>query len=191
VAFDRAVKAVERSGLDGPAAHWRGIRDTIHAEVCRRAWDPAAGSFVAEYGSSRLDASLLLVPLVGFLPPSDQRIVGTVRAIQQRLGLGGLVRRYEPDPSLEGVGGGEGAFLACSFWLADNLALQGRHDEAHALFERLLELRNDVGLLAEEYDPEAGRMLGNHPQALSHVALVNTACNLSHPQRGLLHRRRE
>jgi GH15 family glucan-1,4-alpha-glucosidase len=191
VAFDRAVKAVERSGFPGPVERWRGIRDSIHAEVCRRAWDPAGRTFVQDYGSRRVDASLLLLPLVGFLPPEDPRIAGTVRAVRDRLTSGGLVRRYEPDPRLEGVSGGEGAFLPCSFWLADNLALQGREDEARRLFERLLALRNDVGLLSEEYDPQAGRMLGNFPQALSHVALVNTAFNLSHTERAMLHRSRD
>ena len=179
VAFDRAVKAVENFSHAGPVDHWRALRDRIHEEVCRRAYDPAQGSFVQSYGGRELDASLLLMPLVGFLPASDPRIRGTVDAIQRRLSVDGLLLRYDTGSTDDGLPPGEGAFLACSFWLADNLVLQGRHDEARALFERLLALRNDVGLLAEEYDPRARRMLGNVPQAFSHVALVNTALNLT------------
>jgi GH15 family glucan-1,4-alpha-glucosidase len=179
VAFDRAVKAVEAFGLAGPVGRWRALRDRIHAEVCDRAFDTKLGSFVQSYGGMELDASLLLMPLVGFLPPDDPRVRGTVEAIQRRLAVDGLLLRYDTGSTDDGLPPGEGAFLACSFWLADNLVLQGRHAEAQSLFERLLALRNDVGLLAEEYDPRARRMLGNFPQAFSHVALVNTALNLT------------
>jgi GH15 family glucan-1,4-alpha-glucosidase len=179
VAFDRAVKAVEAFGLEGPVARWRALRDRIHAEVCDNAYDAKLGSFVQSYGGTELDASLLLMPLVGFLPPDDPRMRGTVEAIQRRLAVDGLLLRYDTGATDDGLPPGEGAFLACSFWLADNLVLQGRHAEAQSLFERLLALRNDVGLLAEEYDPRARRMLGNFPQAFSHVALVNTALNLT------------
>jgi GH15 family glucan-1,4-alpha-glucosidase len=179
VAFDRAVKAVEGFGLEGPVERWRALRDRVHDEVCRNAFDAELGSFVQSYGGRELDASLLLMPLLGFLPASDPRVRGTVEAIQQRLSVDGLLLRYDTGASNDGLPPGEGAFLACSFWLADNLALQGRHAAARALFERLLGVRNDVGLLAEEYDPRARRMLGNFPQAFSHVALVNTALNLT------------
>jgi GH15 family glucan-1,4-alpha-glucosidase len=181
VAFDRAVKAVERWGYDGPAGRWRGVRDAIHQEVCRRGFDPTRHTFTQSYGSRQLDASLLMMPLVGFLRPDDPRMVGTVAAIERELVRGGFVQRYPMDQetaSVDGLPPGEGAFLACSFWLADNLAMQGRYGQARALFERLLALRNDVGLLSEEYDPEAGRLLGNFPQAFSHVGLINTAYNL-------------
>ena len=179
VAFDRAVKAVEHFGLDGPVEHWRRVRSTIHAQVCEAAFDARQNAFVQSYGSPHLDASLLLMPLVGFLPPSDPRVRGTVRAIERELLVDGLVRRYATASSIDGLPPGEGTFLPCSFWLADNLALMGRQADAEALFERLLSLANDVGLLAEEYDPLAKRMLGNFPQALTHVALVNTARLLS------------
>jgi GH15 family glucan-1,4-alpha-glucosidase len=179
-AFDRAAKMVEMRG--GNPERWRLVRDRIHADVCAKAFDPDLGSFVQAYGSKALDASLLLVPLVGFLPPTDPRIVGTVKAIEQRLVVDGLVCRYDTGGGIDGLPPGEGAFLACSFWLADNWILQGRVGEARELFERLLALRNDVGLLAEEYDPHLGRQLGNFPQAFSHVALVNTAFNLTRTQ---------
>ncbi|HYD39208.1 MAG TPA: glycoside hydrolase family 15 protein [Anaeromyxobacter sp.] len=181
VAFDRAVKAVERFGRDGPPGgvdRWRALRDEIHADVCRRAWNPEVGAFTQAYGSRRLDAALLLLPVVGFLPHRDPRIEGTVRAIERELVRDGLVLRYVDDGA-DGLPPGEGVFLLCSFWLADHLALSGRVDEARALFERLLALRNDVGLLAEEYDPAAGRLLGNFPQAFSHIGVVNTAFNLT------------
>ena len=179
VAFDRAIKISER--LDGgeDVTPWREIRDKIHADVCANAFDPELGSFVQAYGSKSLDAALLLVPLVGFLPPSDPRMTGTVKAIEKRLLLDGLVFRYDSGEGVDGLPPGEGAFLACSFWLADNYILQGRVREARELFEHLLSLRNDVGLLAEEYDPRTRRQLGNFPQAFSHVALVNTAFNLT------------
>jgi GH15 family glucan-1,4-alpha-glucosidase len=179
VAFDRAVKAVEDFGLPGAVEKWRVLRDRIHTEVCKNSFNERLGSFVQTYGGSQLDASLLLMPLVGFLPASDSRIQGTVAAIERHLTVEGLVLRYDTAHTEDGLPPGEGAFLACSFWLADNMILQGRHAEARALFERLLGLCNDVGLLAEEYDPRAGRMLGNFPQAFSHVALINTALNLT------------
>jgi GH15 family glucan-1,4-alpha-glucosidase len=183
VAFDRAVKAVEWFGLPGPVDRWRALRDEVHAEVCRRAWNAEVGAFTQSYGARALDASLLLLPMTGFLPPDDPRIAGTVAAIERELVQDGLVLRYRTEESDDGLPPGEGAFLACSFWLADAYALLGRDEEARALFERLLALRNDVGLLAEEYDPVARRQLGNFPQAFSHVGVVNTAFNLTkeHP----------
>ena len=184
VAFDRAIKAVERYRVEGPLQEWRAIRDHIHADVCRHGFDPAVGAFTQSYGSTALDASLLLMPLVGFLPAGDPRMQGTVRAIERQLCEDGLVLRYRSDEADDGLPPGEGAFLACSFWLADNYARAGRRDDAHALFERLLALRNDVGLLAEEYDPVAGRQLGNFPQAFSHVGLINTAFNLTPREHG-------
>jgi GH15 family glucan-1,4-alpha-glucosidase len=179
VALDRAVKGVERFGLDGPVTRWRAVRDAIHADVCRHGYDAETGAFVQFYGSKHLDASLLMIPLVGFLPCEDERVRGTVRAIERHLARDGFVARYHTDPAVDGLPPGEGAFLPCSFWLADNLALLGRRAEARALFERLLAIRNDVGLLSEEYDPDAGRLLGNFPQSFSHVGLVNTARNLT------------
>jgi GH15 family glucan-1,4-alpha-glucosidase len=181
VAIDRAVQAVERFGLPGPAGRWRKLRTQMHQEICQRAVDPARGCFVRAYGSTELDASLLLLPLVGFLPPGDERVVRTVKAVQDELCENGLVRRYRTDDqgAADGLAGGEGAFLACSFWLVDNLALAGRRNEAERLLERLLDLRNDVGLLAEEYDPSRWRLVGNFPQAFSHVGLVNSAFNLA------------
>ncbi|MGO4683997.1 glycoside hydrolase family 15 protein [Hyphomicrobium sp. 2TAF46] len=178
VAFDRAVKWVEQLGVESPVERWRKVRDAIHDDVCRYGFDNELGSFVQAYGSKVLDASLLLLPIVGFLPPSDPRIVGTVRAIERRLLVDGLVFRYDTGKTDDGLPPGEGAFLACSFWFVDNLILQGRAAEARKMFERLLALRNDVGLLAEEYDPRARRQMGNFPQAFSHVSLVNTAYNL-------------
>jgi GH15 family glucan-1,4-alpha-glucosidase len=178
VAFDRAIRSAEEFGLDGPLDHWRRIRSTIHAEVCARGFDSAQNSFVQSYGATALDASLLLIPLVGFLPPADARVRGTLAAIEQKLIRDGLVLRYDTQTGTDGLPPGEGAFLACSFWLADNYILQKRYDEARALFERLLLLRNDVGLLAEEYDAVAKRQLGNFPQAFSHLALISTARNL-------------
>ena len=179
VALDRAVKAVERFGLEGPVDRWRTARDQIHADVCAKGYDPEIGAFVQFYGGRLLDASLLMIPLVGFLSADDPRMRGTVKAIEERLTTDGFVARYATVPEVDGLPPGEGAFLPCSFWLADNLALQGRHDEARALFERLLAVRNDVGLLAEEYEPRTRRLLGNFPQAMSHMALINTAANLT------------
>src|ERR1700730_473645 len=161
VAFDRAIKSAEEFGLEGPVEGWRAVAAEIHDQVCRRGFDPELGSFVQSYGAKQLDASLLLLPSVGFLPPSDPRITGTVAAIERRLPPG------------------EGAFLACSFWLADVYMLQDRAADAVRLFKRLVGLANDVGLLSEEYDPRTERLVGNFPQAFSHVALVNSAYNLT------------
>jgi GH15 family glucan-1,4-alpha-glucosidase len=180
VAFDRAIRSAQEFGLDAPdIGRWRRVRDTIHREVLNRGFDRDKNSFVQSYGSSDLDASLLLLPIVGFLAPDDPRVVGTVTAVERELLDHGLVLRYRTDKGTDGLPSGEGAFLACSFWLADNYVLMGRKDDARALFERLIALRNDVGLLAEEYDPVGNRQLGNFPQAFSHLALVNTAYNLS------------
>ena len=179
VALDRAVKAVEEFGLAGEAEKWRRLRRVIHDDVCRQGFNPEVNSFVQYYGSTEPDASLLMLPLVGFLPATDARIVGTVDYIQRRLVRDGFVDRYPTHPAVDGLPPGEGAFLLCTFWLADNLALQDRDAEAREIFERLLELRNDVGLLSEEYDPEARRLVGNFPQAFSHIGLINTARNLS------------
>ncbi len=191
VAFDRAVKSVEELRLDGPSARWRSLRDAVHAEVCERGFDRARGTFTQSYGSRELDASTLLIPLVGFLPPDDPRVVGTVSAIERDLMRGGFVQRYSIDPggASDGLPGPEGVFLACSFWLASCYALMGREADARGLFERLLALRNDVGLLSEEYDPAAKRLLGNFPQAFSHLALVGTAFDLHPGHPGRTHRR--
>jgi GH15 family glucan-1,4-alpha-glucosidase len=180
VAFDRAAHELEAQAYNEPAERWRAIADEIHAEVCERGFDRNLGSFVQAYGSKRLDASLMLIPLVGFLPATDPRVRGTLRAIEDRLLIDGeFVLRYEPDNPADGLPAGEGAFLACSFWLVDNYILQGRYAEARRLFDRLLSRCNDVGLLSEEFDPMTGRMLGNFPQAFSHVGLINSALNLS------------
>jgi GH15 family glucan-1,4-alpha-glucosidase len=180
VAFDRAIEAVERFDEDGPLDRWKQLRQEIHDEVCRECFDVALNSFVQSYGSRELDASTLLIPLVGFLPPDDPRVVGTVERIERDLTRDGFVDRYagEQTADVDGLPPGEGVFLPCSFWLVDCLALIGRDADATALFERLLGVRNDLGLLAEEYDPHAKRLLGNFPQAFSHVGLVNSAYNL-------------
>jgi len=178
VAVDRMVRSAEQFRLEGPLRRWRSLRRRIHQEVCRRGFNSSIGAFVRSYGSRDLDASLLLLPLVGFLPVSDARVRSTVAAIERRLLRGGLVRRYESKAAGDGLPGGEGEFLACSFWLADNYVLLDRYDDARRLFERLLALRNDVGLLSEEYDPAQRRFLGNFPQSFSHIAIVNTAHNL-------------
>jgi GH15 family glucan-1,4-alpha-glucosidase len=167
---------------------WRNVREQIHAQVCSRAFDPERGVFVQSYGSKELDAAVLLMPLVGFLPPSDPRVRNTVEQIERCLVADGFVLRYRSESGADGLPGGEGAFLACSFWLADNLVLLGRMDEARRLFERLLSLRNDVGLLSEEYDFTTKRLVGNFPQAFSHIALVNTAHNLAHAKKPVLQR---
>jgi GH15 family glucan-1,4-alpha-glucosidase len=180
VALDRAVKMVETFGLKGPVDRWRTVRDRIHDEVCTKGFNPRRGTFTQFFGSDALDANLLIIPQVGFLPASDPRVVGTVDAIQRDLTWEGLVLRYRTEEGgVDGLPPGEGVFLPCSFWLADALAMLERRDEARALFERLLSLRNDVGLLSEEYDPRAKRLLGNFPQAFSHIALVDTASNLA------------
>ena len=178
VAFDRAVRSIEEFGLDGPLERWRDIRASIHQEVCEHGYDAKQNAFVQSFGDATLDASLLLVPMVGFLPPDDPRVRGTVAAVERKLVRDGLVMRYDTGRAVDGLPPGEGAFLACSFWLVDNYVLLGRYDEAGALFERLLALRNDVGLLAEEYDPHSRRQLGNFPQAFSHLALINAAHSL-------------
>ncbi|HEX8789363.1 MAG TPA: glycoside hydrolase family 15 protein, partial [Polyangiaceae bacterium] len=184
VAFDRAVRRIQALGGGGPLARWKALRDEIHEDVCRHGYDASVGAFVQYYGSTDLDASLLMIPLVGFLPASDPRVQSTVRAIQRDLVTdGGFVCRYRNHKKLDGLPEGEGVFLPCSYWLADNLALMGRHDEARTLFERLVGLCNDVGLVSEEYDPQRGRLLGNFPQAFTHVSLVNTARNVTAPQR--------
>jgi GH15 family glucan-1,4-alpha-glucosidase len=188
VAFDRAIKTAETFGAGGPVERWRVLRKMIHDEICARGFDSDIGAFVQSYDSKQLDASVLLIPLVGFLPPEDPRIRSTVEKIQTHLMSDGFVRRYDTAHGVDGLPGEEGAFLACSFWLADNLVLLGRQQEARQLFERLLSLRNDVGLLSEEYDPKTKRFIGNFPQALSHIALVNTAHNLSMAEKPVMQR---
>lgn len=178
VALDRAVRTIEDFGEDGPLERWRKLRSEIHDEICRLGFSREKNSFVQFFGSKCLDASTLMIPLVGFLPADDPRVRGTVAAIEKHLMRGGLVQRYIPETAVDGLEGSEGVFIACSFWLADNYVLQNRAEEARELFERLLALRNDVGLLSEEYDPDERRMLGNFPQAFSHLALVNSAHNL-------------
>jgi GH15 family glucan-1,4-alpha-glucosidase len=179
VALDRGIRGAARASDDATLARWRQLADTIHRDVCTRGFDADLGSFVQSYGSRALDASLLLLPTTGFLPPTDPRVRGTVAAIERDLTVDGFVLRYDTGTGVDGLPPGEGVFLACSFWLADALTLIGRIDDARRLFERLLAIRNDVGLLAEEYDPAAKRLVGNFPQAFSHIALVNTAHNLS------------
>ena len=190
VAFDRAVKAVERYGLQGPVDGWRQLREDVHDLVCRDGFSEQRNSFTQYFGTEDVDASLLLLPLVGFLPANDPRIVGTVAAVERDLLHNGFVRRYCPRQEVDGLPEGEGVFIACTFWLADNYHLQGRHDEAVQVFERLVGLCNDLGMLAEEYDAVGRRLLGNFPQAFSHVMLINTARNLSHGQ-GYAERRHE
>jgi GH15 family glucan-1,4-alpha-glucosidase len=191
VAFDRAVKVIESGQRTGPADRWREIRDRIHREVCAKGYNQARGAFTQYYGADELDAAVLLIPEVGFLPPDDARVVATVDAISKDLVTDGLVRRYQlpgaAKSAVDGLSGSEGAFLACSFWLANALNLTGRPKEAAELFERLLSLRNDVGLLSEEYDPRYGRQVGNMPQAFSHMPLIQTALNLA--EHGCEHRR--
>ena len=179
VAFDRAIKSAEAFNLDAPLDRWRQLCRKIHDDVCRRGFDPELGSFVRSYGSKDLDASLLLLPTVGFLPPTDPRVRGTVEAIERKLLLEGLVMRYDTEETDDGLVSDEGVFLPCSFWLVDAYVLLGRMADARRLFDHLLTLCNDVGLLSEEYDPRTGRLLGNFPQALSHIALINSAFNLN------------
>jgi len=181
VAMDRGVKAIEDFDHEGPAEHWREVRAEIHAEVLERGFDPELNSFVQSYDSKRLDASLLTIPIVGFLPPEDARVRGTLEAIRRELYRDGFVQRYSHDEetvAVDGLPPGEGAFFLCSFWFVDNLALLGKLAEACELFERLLSLRNELGLLSEEYDPELGRLVGNFPQAFSHIGLINTVMML-------------
>jgi GH15 family glucan-1,4-alpha-glucosidase len=179
VAMDRAIRAIENFGLQGPLDRWKRVRATIHAEVCSRGFDRELGSFVQSYGSRELDASLLLLPTTGFLPADDPRIRGTIEAVERRLLVDGFVLRYDTGSAVDGLPPGEGAFLACSFWLVDAYVLLGRLEDAQRMFERLLSLRTDLGLLAEEYDTRARRLVGNFPQAFSHIALVNSAHNLA------------
>ncbi|MGH7399829.1 MAG: glycoside hydrolase family 15 protein [Candidatus Rokuibacteriota bacterium] len=178
VAFDRAMKSSEHFGVKGPVDRWREVRDAIRADICENGFDRERNTFVQHYGGKALDASLLLIPQVGFLPPDDPRVVGTIEAIERDLVRDGFVLRYSTDEVDDGIGGEEGAFLVCSFWLADVYVMLGRLDDAVKLFDRLLGLRNDLGLLAEEYDPVRGRLVGNYPQAFSHIGLINTAYNL-------------
>ena len=180
VAADRAVKTIERYKERGPVERWRRLRATIHDDVCRNAWDGERAAFTQYYGSGELDAAVLMMPLVGFLEATDERMVSTVAAIDRELRVDGFVRRYShPDAAVDGLAGSEGAFLPCTFWLADNYAMMGRKEVATEIFERLVGLANDVGLLAEEYDVQHQRLVGNFPQAFTHVSLINTALNLS------------
>jgi GH15 family glucan-1,4-alpha-glucosidase len=190
VAFDRAVKSTELFGLEGPVDKWRAIQKQIHAEVCERGFDSRRGCFVQAYDSKQLDASLLLLPSMGFLPASDARVKNTIEAIERELLCDGFVMRYDTGETQDGLPPGEGVFIACSFWLADAYVLLGRIDEARSLFERLLSLRNDVGLLSEEYDTRLRRQVGNFPQAFSHVGLINTAHNLSRVEKPVHQRSR-
>jgi GH15 family glucan-1,4-alpha-glucosidase len=179
VAFDRAVSMVEQAGYPGPVDHWRALRDEIHRDVCEHGFNRDVGAFVQSYGSDRLDASVLMIPLVGFLPGVDARVKSTIDAIERDLTNDGFVMRYDPtNEDLDGIGEREGVFLPCSFWMVEALALADRHADACALFDRLLGVANDVGLLAEEYDPEARRLVGNFPQAFTHLALVAAAHTL-------------
>ena len=179
VAFDRAVKSIEQCGFKGPKERWEQLRGRICEEIIAKGYDAKRNTFVQYYGGSDLDASLLLIPQLGFLPPEDPRVIGTIEAIERELIVDGLVMRYPTHSGSDGLPAGEGAFLVCSFWLANSLALIGRREDAVALFERLLALRNDLGLLAEEYDPRAKRFLGNFPQAFSHIGVINTAAHLA------------
>jgi GH15 family glucan-1,4-alpha-glucosidase len=191
VAVDRAIKGIERKGMKGPLEKWRALRGRIHDDVCRQGFNPSRGAFVQYYGSDALDASLLMMPLVGFLPAKDPRVVSTVEAILRELMIDGLVRRYLTETVIDGLPPGEGVFLPCTFWLVDCLEAMGRHEEAHEIFSRLLALRNDVGLLSEEYDPKLKRQLGNFPQAFSHISLINSAYNISMPRGPAKHRATE
>ncbi|MEE1735149.1 glycoside hydrolase family 15 protein, partial [Streptomyces sp. BE147] len=183
VAVDRTIKLIESGDAEGPLERWRELRETIHRDVCERGYDKDRNTFTQSYGSKELDASLLLIPQMGFLPPDDKRVIGTIEAIQRELSTeDGFVLRYPTsgeDAGVDGLAGDEGAFLACSFWLADDLAMIGRVDEARQLFEKLLSLRNDLGLLAEEWDSRLQRQVGNFPQAFSHVPLIDTALRLT------------
>jgi GH15 family glucan-1,4-alpha-glucosidase len=184
VVFDRAVRLAERFALEAPVERWAATRDEIHSEVCEHGYDAERRTFTQYYGSRELDASALNIALVGFLPPNDERVTGTIDAIWQGLGKDGFVARYSTDLTDDGLPGGEGQFLACSFWLVSALALNARADDARVLFDRLLDLRNDVGLLAEEYDVERGRQVGNFPQAFSHLALIQAAAAIAAAEAG-------
>lgn len=186
VAFDRAIRSATEFGMKGPVEQWKSIRAAIHADVCQKGFDAKRNTFVQAYGAPELDASLLRIPIVGFLPPDDPRVRSTVEAIERDLVVDGLVRRYDTGASEDGLPPGEGLFLACSFWLADAYSRIGRGADAKLLFDRLLSLRNDLGLLSEEYDPETKRLVGNFPQAFSHIALVNTAYQLSRTRQPML-----
>jgi GH15 family glucan-1,4-alpha-glucosidase len=179
VVFDRAVRMAERFKLEAPLERWKQIRDGIHREVCERGYDSERRTFTQYYGSKELDASVLNIPIVGFLPGDDERVTGTIDAVWRELGRDGFVSRYSTAETDDGLAGDEGQFLACSFWLVSALALNGRPEEARTLFERLLELRNDLGLLAEEYDVGRGRQVGNFPQAFSHLALIVAARDIA------------
>jgi GH15 family glucan-1,4-alpha-glucosidase len=183
VAFDRAIKSAETFGLEGPLDEWRALRDEIFEEVCAKGFDPELGTFVQAYGAKHVDANLLLMPSMGFLPVSDPRVAGTIATIEQRLLRDGFVRRYDTEDTDDGLPPGEGAFLACSFWLVDVFIMQNRMADAERMFRRLVALRNDLGLLSEEYDPRAKRLVGNFPQAFSHMALVNSAYNLTRSEK--------
>jgi GH15 family glucan-1,4-alpha-glucosidase len=190
VAFDRAIAMVEQAGFDGPADRWREIRDEIHSQVCSQGYDEQLGAFTQCFGSTELDASVLMIPLVGFLPGDDPRVRSTLDVILRDLTRDGFVLRYNPtEVGVDGIGEPEGVFLPCSFWMVEALALAGRNDDAQELFQRLLGLANDVGLFAEEYDPEARRFLGNFPQAFTHLALVASAHTLE-PESSPSQRRR-
>jgi GH15 family glucan-1,4-alpha-glucosidase len=184
VAFDRAIKTVEEYGLKGDVERWRQIRATIHADVCEKGWSDEVGAFVQYYGSKTMDASILLMPLTGFLPSEDPRIRKTVEAVEKYLMKDGFIQRYVTDAS-DGLAGTEGAFIACSFWFVDNLILIGREDDARVMFERLVGIATDLGFMAEEYDVTSKRLIGNFPQAFSHIALINSAFNLERLNRGM------
>ena len=178
VAFDRAIKSAEHFRFEAPLAEWKALRAAIHRDVCENGFDREQNAFVESYGAEVLDASILLLPSVGFLPCSDPRVKGTIAAIERHLMRGGFVLRHDPRRITDEKEPIEGAFLACSLWLADAYLLAGRIGDAHTMFERVVSVANDLGLLAEEYDPDAGRQTGNFPQALTHIALINTAHNL-------------
>jgi GH15 family glucan-1,4-alpha-glucosidase len=188
VALDRAIRSVQEFGSEGPLDRWIPLRAEIHDEICRLGYSNEVNSFVQYFGGKELDASLLLLPIVGFLPADDPRMINTVTAIEKHLMQDGFVMRYTNSSGVDGLPGSEGAFLACSFWLVDNYVLQNRHEEATALFERLMAVRNDVGLLSEEYDPKERRQLGNFPQAFSHLSLVNSVQNMTGEVKPAKHR---
>jgi GH15 family glucan-1,4-alpha-glucosidase len=191
VAFDRAIDSATRFGLDGPIETWREVREKIRHDILKNGFDRERNTFVQYYGGPALDAALLLIPQVDFLPIHDPRVQGTIAAIERELLRDGVVMRYSAEQSDDGVGGPEGAFLACSFWLVDAYVMSGRLAEARTLFDRLLSYANDLGLLAEEYEPQLGRLVGNFPQGFSHIGLVNSAFNLMRPELGPTQQRAE